>query len=117
VGSLSAPAWAFALSRIARGPVAGWESAVAAKHGSADLSLVRLQCAFRARVSTPPGSGWAIRKQKLTQEAFALCYGFTVDAVRDWEQGRYQPDQTSRAYLLVIEREPEAVQRALEAAA
>ncbi len=57
------------------------------------------------------------RKQKLTQEAFARCYGFTVGAVRDWEQGRYQPDQASRAYLLVIEREPEAVQRALEAAA
>jgi len=37
--------------------------------------------------------------------------------VHDWEQGRYQPDQASRAYLLVIEREPEVVQRALEAAA
>ena len=57
------------------------------------------------------------RKQKLTQEAFARRYGFTVGAVRDWEQGRYQPDQASRAYLLVIDREPEAVQRALEAAA
>ncbi len=57
------------------------------------------------------------RKQKLTQEAFAQRYGFTVGAVRDWEQGRYRPDQASRAYLLVIEREPEVVQRALEAAA
>jgi len=57
------------------------------------------------------------RKQKLTQEAFARRYGFTVGAVRDWEQGRYQPDQAARAYLLVIDREPEAVQRALNAAA
>ena len=55
------------------------------------------------------------RKQKLTQEAFARRYGFTVGAVRDWEQGRHQPDQAARAYLLVIDREPEAVQRALDA--
>jgi putative transcriptional regulator len=57
------------------------------------------------------------RRQKLTQEAFARRYGFTVGAVRDWEQGRYQPDQTARAYLLVIDREPEAVERALQATA
>lgn len=56
------------------------------------------------------------RKQQVTQEAFAARYGFTVGAVRDWEQGRYQPDQASRAYLLVIDREPEAVERALMAA-
>lgn len=37
--------------------------------------------------------------------------------VRDWEQGRYQPDQAARSYLLVIEREPEVVAWALEAAA
>jgi len=33
--------------------------------------------------------------------------------VRDWEQGRSQPDSAARAYLMVIEREPEAVERAL----
>lgn len=44
-------------------------------------------------------------------------YGFTLGVVRDWEQGRYQPDQASRAYLLVIECEPEAVGRALGGAA
>ena len=32
---------------------------------------------------------------------------------RDWEQGRCEPDQPARAYLTVIARDPEAVQRAL----
>ena len=49
----------------------------------------------------------------LTQPAFAEQFGFTVGAVRDWEQGRHAPDASTRAYLQVIDREPEAVRRAL----
>ncbi len=60
----------------------------------------------------------AIRKQfGLTQSEFARQFGFGLATVRDWEQGRYQPDQAARSYLLVIEREPEVVPRALQAAA
>ncbi len=60
----------------------------------------------------------AIRKRLgLTQPAFAQRFGFGVATVRDWEQGRYQPDQAARSYLLVIDREPEVVERALQAAA
>jgi len=60
----------------------------------------------------------AIRKQLgLTQSEFARQFGFGLATVRDWEQGRYQPDQATRSYLLVIEREPEVVARALQAAA
>lgn len=56
----------------------------------------------------------AIRKRRgLTQPAFANRYGFSVGAVRDWEQRRKTPEGPSRAYLLVIDREPEAVDRAL----
>ena len=59
----------------------------------------------------------AIRsKLGLTQQAFAKRYGFGLATIRDWEQGRSQPDQAGRSYLLVIEREPETVWRALEAA-
>ena len=36
-----------------------------------------------------------------------------VASLRDWEHGRRMPDAATRAYLTVIEREPEAVQRAL----
>ena len=60
----------------------------------------------------------AIRKRLgLSQAGFARRFGFNLATVRDWEQGRYQPDQAVRSYLLVIEREPEAVERALQAAA
>jgi putative transcriptional regulator len=49
----------------------------------------------------------------LSQEAFALRYGFTPAAVRDWEQNRRRPEQAARVLLLVIDREPKAVDRAL----
>jgi putative transcriptional regulator len=59
----------------------------------------------------------AIRaRQGLSQEQFARRYGFTVAAVRDWEHGRRQPARAARILLRVIEREPEAVRRALEVA-
>ena len=60
----------------------------------------------------------AIRKRLgMTQSAFAQRFGFTAASVRDWEQGRYQPDKATRVLLLVIDKEPEAVDRALAAAA
>ena len=52
-------------------------------------------------------------KSGLSQEAFALRYGFTPGAVRDWEQNRRRPEQAARVLLLVIDRDPEAVDRAL----
>jgi len=56
------------------------------------------------------------RKLRLSQDEFARRYGFTPARIRDWEQGRSKPDGAVRAYLLVIEREPDAVARALSAA-
>jgi putative transcriptional regulator len=56
------------------------------------------------------------RKLGLSQSAFAQRYGFSPARIRDWEQGRSRPDGAVRAYLIVIEREPEAVDRALLAA-
>jgi putative transcriptional regulator len=40
-----------------------------------------------------------------------------VDRIQDWEQGRSKPDGALRAYLLVIQREREAIERALAAEA
>ena len=60
----------------------------------------------------------AIRmKTGLSQDAFALRYGFSPAAVRDWEQHRRQPEQAARVLLLVIQHNPEAVTDALAAAA
>ena len=52
----------------------------------------------------------------LTQEEFAARYRIPVGTLRDWEQGRAEPDQPARAYLTVIARDPEGVLRALQGA-
>jgi len=49
----------------------------------------------------------------LSQEAFAATYGFALSAVRDWEQGRRQPERSARLLLKIVEKEPDAVTRAL----
>jgi putative transcriptional regulator len=49
----------------------------------------------------------------LSQEAFATTYGFALSAVRDWEQGRRRPERSARILLKIVEKEPEAVTRAL----
>ncbi len=51
----------------------------------------------------------------LTQEEFAARYHIPIGTLRDWEQGRSEPDQPARAYLQVIARDPQGVRRALEA--
>ena len=55
------------------------------------------------------------RALALTQEEFAARYHIPFGTVRDWEQGRSEPDQPARAYLTLIARDPEGVRRALEA--
>ena len=59
---------------------------------------------------------WGIRRRmRLTQEEFAERFQIPVGTVRDWEQGRVEPDQAARAYLEVIAHDPELVLRALAA--
>jgi len=50
----------------------------------------------------------------LTQQEFAAHYQIPLGTLRDWEQGRTEPDQPARAYLTVIARDPEGVRRALQ---
>ncbi len=50
-----------------------------------------------------------------TQEEFAIRYQIPIGTLRDWEQGRTEPDQPARAYLKVIARDPERVHRMLTA--
>jgi putative transcriptional regulator len=59
-----------------------------------------------------------IRRQlKLSQNAFAAKFGLSVATVREWEQNRRTPEGAARVLLTVIAEEPEAVTRALSAAA
>jgi putative transcriptional regulator len=72
-----------------------------------------------ARVHLAPGSVdvRAIRDRLgLSQPEFASRFGFALATVRDWEQGRRQPEQAARTLLLVIDRTPAAVTEALAAA-
>jgi putative transcriptional regulator len=55
------------------------------------------------------------RALHLTQEEFASRYRIPIGTLRDWEQGRCEPDQPARAYLTVIARDPVGVQRLLQA--
>ena len=55
------------------------------------------------------------RALKLTQEEFAARFRIPLGTLRDWEQGKTEPDQAARAYLTVIARNPDAVIEALNA--
>jgi putative transcriptional regulator len=52
----------------------------------------------------------------LTQEDFSARYHIPLGTLRDWEQGRTQPDQPARAYLMAIAGDPQGVLRALQVA-
>jgi len=50
----------------------------------------------------------------LTQEEFAAHFHIPLGTLRDWEQGKSEPDSCARAYLRVIAKNPRAVMDALE---
>jgi putative transcriptional regulator len=66
-----------------------------------------------ARMKRVPRIKTLRRALGLTQEEFAARYRIPVGTLRDWEQGRTEPDQPARAYLLAIAGDPEGVWRAL----
>jgi putative transcriptional regulator len=51
----------------------------------------------------------------LTREKFAQRFGLDPRTLQEWEQRRRRPDRATRVLLKVIEKEPEAVERALAA--
>ena len=53
------------------------------------------------------------RKVEMSQSEFAGYFGVSKRTVQEWEQGRRVPSGASRAFLMVIDKEPEAVRRAL----
>ena len=53
------------------------------------------------------------RRLGLSQSRFAAIFGFSPKTIRNWEQGIRQPEGPAKVLLRVIEREPEAVLRAL----
>jgi putative transcriptional regulator len=66
-----------------------------------------------SRLKTVPRAKTLRRRLGLSQEEFAATYHVPVGTLRDWEQGRTEPDQPARAYLHVIAADPEGVARTL----
>jgi putative transcriptional regulator len=66
-----------------------------------------------ARMRPVPRSKTLRRALGLTQEEFAARFHIPLGTLRDWEQGRSEPDRTARAYLRAIAGDAAAVQRAL----
>ena len=78
------------------------EEVKAHAQGKSELPIVRVE--FDA-----PDVREIRKGLKLSQVKFAGLFGFSLPAVRAWEQGKRQPDISARHYLLVIERNPKAV--------
>lgn len=53
------------------------------------------------------------RALSMTQEEFAERFHLSLATVRDWEQGRTQPDQAASTYLEVIARNPKMIMQTL----
>ncbi len=107
--------WRLEATTTARSSIAdsirrGLAEAVAYAEGTADESLYRVHIPAKLDVK-------AIRSRlKMTQQQFAARFGFNITTLRHWEQGRRAPEGPTRAYLLVIDRDPDAVQKALRIA-
>ncbi len=82
------------------------------------LPYVRGEVTLPCRLTEDPSAERirAVRKRlRLSRKQFAERFGLDAQAVQDWEQGRRVPDRAARVLLTVIDREPEAVVRALGA--
>jgi len=97
------------MSTVAESIRRGLEQALAYADGQADTRDYRVHIPEWVDVK-------AIRaKLSMTQEEFAGRFGFSVNTLRHWEQGSRQPEGPTRAYLIVIDRDSQAVQQALRA--
>lgn len=95
-------------TRFGKALIAGMKEAVAHAQGKVALPTY---------VYHPPRSIEVapIRKQLgMSQSGFADAFGLNVSTLRDWEQGRRQPDGMARILLAVIGRNPKLVQQVLQ---
>jgi putative transcriptional regulator len=82
----------------------------------ADPDAQPLNDADFKRMKPTPQAKIIRRALDLTQEEFAARYRIPLGTLRDWEQGRAEPDQPTRAYLTLIARDPDYVHRTLNKA-
>lgn len=98
------------MSKAASSIKKGLEQAIRYAKGHAARNAYRVHVPAHVDVK-------AIRmKLGMTQQVFAARFGFSVNTLRHWEQSTREPEGPTRAYLLVIDRAPDAVQKALRIA-
>ena len=79
----------------------------------ADPDALPLSPADLTRMKRTPQAKVIRRALALTQEEFAARFHIPLGTLRDWEQGRAEPDQPTRAYLKLIARDSAHVNRLL----
>ena len=67
----------------------------------------------QSRLKRTPQVKVVRRALGLSQEQFSARFRIPLGTLRDWEQGRKDPDAAAKAYLVVIARDPAAVTAAL----
>ena len=71
----------------------------------------------RVRVTYVPIPSVDVRELRarmgLSQTQFAAKFGFSLDSIQNWEQGHRQPEGPARTLLVVIAKNPKAVEKAL----
>lgn len=101
------------MSTIGQEIIAGLTEAVGYMDGTANKAQFGIH--DFAPVNAPEHVDVKAIRQKmgLSQSVFASAFGLSLYALRNWEQGKRQPDPAARAYLRVIEVAPDVVRRAL----
>jgi len=83
------------------------------KAAQSDRDARPLTQADLKRMKRTPQAKIIRRALELTQEEFSARYHIPLGTLRDWEQGRAEPDQPTRAYLTIIASDPDRVRRIL----
>jgi len=96
------------MSKAGKKVIRGLKEAIAHQKGEKTKLVVHVP----ARVDVK-----AIRARLgLSQAEFAKRFGFTLDSLQNWESERREPAGAARVLRTVIDKEPDAVDRALKVA-
>jgi len=93
------------------------ESIIAGLREAVDWSKGEPVPMGKTTVQVPTVDVQQVRKRmRLSQDEFAAKFGFAAASVRNWEQGRRQPEGPARVLLAVIDQHPEVVEEVLQPA-
>ena len=97
------------MSEVGESILRGLQEAVDFAEGKSDPKKYRVHIPDEINVQR------ICNKLNMNQQEFADHFGFGKRPVQELEQGRRVPSGATRSFLFVIDKEPEAVHRALTA--